>query len=145
MKKTIVVIVTLSLCFSCIREYESRTNYLFINDTKAKIELVAKRTDSSHSYVIDSSTVIETKAKVEFYYVEDGDNQVSRHPFGYTVPEVNIVFNDSLILHYSHDDINPRNILQIENFEGGNVRTGIFEFSYAFTEEDFNNAVPINE
>jgi hypothetical protein len=88
--------------------------------------------------VADNGNYIVTR------YVDTGGGDIPS-PFGYVYDTCNVIFNDTLRIHYVRNDGNPRNILHIENFarntEEKNRIYSIYD-NYTLTPDDLANAEP---
>ncbi|WP_167616434.1 hypothetical protein [Maribellus sediminis] len=143
MEKLFVFFIGVLFLTSCTKDNESITYFKFINTTNSDLKIIAPRTDAGHSIVLDSVTVINQGAEAEFFYIEDGENQTSKYPFGKSLIKASIVFNDSVRIDYFYNDTSSRNILIIDNYAGGKVSESTFRYTYTITEEDYNNALLI--
>ena len=60
--------------------------------------------------------------------------------FGGSEDSVYVIFNDTLRIIYRRDDLNPRNIIDINSWTGGEVNDNLYKYEYLITDEDYENA-----
>ena len=63
--------------------------------------------------------------------------------FGGSEDSAYVIFNDNLRIIYRRDDLNPRNIIDINSWSGGKVDDYLYKYEYFITDEDYENAVNI--
>lgn len=145
MRNKILLIPLFFICYSCITDHITSTVFIIKNNTNNLVKIDVQIMDESSSYIKDSLLVINEFSEVENSFIKDGEDSMALSPFGLNPNTAEIIFDDTLSIFYTWDDTNPRNIIDINNYTGGKVKDGLFEFTFTITEEDYNNAVLIEE
>jgi|PlaIllAssembly_1097288.scaffolds.fasta_scaffold323360_1 hypothetical protein len=159
MKNLWIFILFICIVISCDTTYYNK--FVIINETpyNIKIEGVNRRSKTTDKIVVNALQpieIIEIKPKSSFsvlkakgYHAEPDDIFQN-----FDIDSVNIIFNDEKILiqfcdnYYLRDCEIERNILGFDT-EYVKVKMGKssghneYRYTYTITEEDYNNAVPI--
>jgi hypothetical protein len=69
--------------------------------------------------------------------------EIYSHIFGSIEDSATITFDNVKRITFRKNDGNPRNILDLKNYTGGETGEHYFEYLYKITEEDYANAIPI--
>ena len=86
----------------------------------------------------DTIFFITSNSDISYRFINN-----SHLPFGGPTDSVYIVFNDTKQIIYRWDDENPRNILDLNSYDGGKVSDYWYKYEYFITDDDYDNAVEI--
>ncbi|MDX9695119.1 MAG: hypothetical protein RBT49_04940 [Bacteroidales bacterium] len=143
MKKYILLLAILFI-ISCEPEKESRANLYIKNDSSHNIELTVFNAWLPNQNSQDTTFVLEPNSEISYFFIVDGElSNYNLLPFGGTADSVHLDFNDNLRIIYRRDDLNPRNIIDINSWIGGKVDDYLYEYEYFITDEDYENAIEI--
>ncbi len=117
-------------------EYFLQADFIFINETEHAVNYsgLLQLEQFTSDTVIRVGTGGDKNEKIESCcqgFLEDFQGD-------YT--QVYTVFNDSLCLFYNENE-GPTNLV---NYEKRRIKNNHFEFTYRFTEEQYNEAAPCN-
>ena len=70
-------------------------------------------------------------------------NRQVESPFGLLNDSAYVIFDSVRQIIYRDNDGQSRNILETESFSGDKVDDYLYQYFYEITDEDYNNAVPI--
>ena len=130
-----------AICSSCIREYETLTRFTILNESNHNLNLTVFDYQVPDESIVDTTFIIANNMQISYYYRSDGSNAVYCCPFGIEADSVIITFIDNRQIIYRQGDSNPRNILNINNFSGIEIKENVYyEFKYCVSEVDFINA-----
>jgi hypothetical protein len=108
------------------------------------------RNTSSHNIVLKifykNSNNIQKDSIINFQNQETRFsfiNQINVPAFGLPCDSATITFDNVKRITFHKNDGNPRNILDLKNYTGGETGEHYFEYLYKITEEDYANAIPI--
>ena len=87
---------------------------------------------------VDTIFEIQKDKIIYFPYINSG-----RLPFDGAADSAYITFDDNFRIIYRRGDLQPRNILDINSYSGGEVKENWLKYEYTITNEDYNNAEPI--
>ncbi len=139
MKKFILLIVVVgSLISSCIREFETRTDFTIKNVSTHNVKLIVFDAGMPNQNIKDTSFLLPPNSEIIYYYILDGEDAPYNSPFG-PADSIYIVFDDNLRIIYRRDDLNPRNILDINSYDSEQVDSW-YKYQYFITDEDYENA-----
>lgn len=145
MKKFLILIIVISfLISSCgTGEPESRTDFTIKNVSSHNVKLTVFNGAMPNQNIKDTIFLLDSNSEISYYYILDGeDAPISEYPLG-PADSAYIIFNDNLRIIYRRDDLNPRNILDINSYDGGKVDDGWYQYKYSITNEDYDNATEI--
>jgi len=120
---------------SCRKEYTMNSNWIYINETKYTI--------SYHPDYYNSDFSLKPFDTVTYFVSGDGGKDITEKDYVSPLHNAYIIFFDNircdtLLLNdglYFGDG--PTGTV---NYESKKLGDGYYEFTYRFTEEDFNNA-----
>ncbi len=132
---------------SCIIEEAPNgdsTNTTIINNSRHSIEL-----QEFYHGEYKNSSFIDHNEKIEFHTGGGGDAG------GFTGPDIPFLSVDSVwVIYYEKasimhtTDINSpvtKSLMLQSSYEGGKVKDGLYEFTYTFTPEDFEEALEFGD
>ena len=139
-------LVWLLICFSCTKDFTTSTIFIITNNTDKEVELSIKL----GTYIVGHSDrdtfAIFPSESITQEYKADGKNAVYSYPFDPGADSVKINFNSKRMLSYTLLDSTSRNPLLFENYTNTKISSsdgGVYECIFTIIEEDYNNAVPI--
>ncbi len=144
-------IVPLIFLFSCIVETSTNTMYTIKNETVHDVNLTLYKLHYINSLLQVSESTVGIAANDEFREIYGGDtgSQLFLYPFGESTDSVIIIFDSSRKLIHRRNELDSyRSILNRNSYiervnEDNNIT--YYHYTYTLTEEDYNNAVPIEE
>ncbi|MDX9695120.1 MAG: hypothetical protein RBT49_04945 [Bacteroidales bacterium] len=144
MKKVLILMTFAGLLTSSCGngEPETRTDFIIKNSSSFDIELEVFNAWLPNLRLKDTLIKLAINSEFRYYYNVDGENASYFLPFGYP-DSAYIVFSDTQRIIYRRDDLNPRNILDINSYEGGKVANSYFIYTYYISDEDYENALAI--
>ena len=145
MKNISYLLVLLFLSFSCVEGPVGDTTYTtIINNSGLNIEL-----QEFYNGAYRSSSFIENNNSKEFKF-SAGDPGGPTGP--YIRPSVNsdsvrIIYYEKASIWHTKDANSPvsRSLMLESSYEGGKVKDGLYEFTYTFTPEDFEEALEFGD
>ncbi len=146
MKNIINVTILLIICISCFPEGDlgNVTYTTLINNSGHNIEIQKFYNENLQSFwFIDNNSDLELKAG-------------SRDPGGPVSPWIQpqlgadsiwVIYYEKASIMHTTDENSPvsRSLMLESSYVGGKVRDGIFEFTYTFTPEDFEEALEFGD
>lgn len=142
MKNNYVLFLFLGLFFSsCIREYETITEFKITNLTKNQIDIFVSNFETRYYNTLDTTFSIQPESSIDFYYSNKGENAPFLHPFGIESDALIIFFNDTIGKLYAKGDGKNRNPLDIKNFINVQKDDEYYLFEYSITDEDLQEAI----
>ena len=141
----ILIIIVGSIVSSCgdgEPKYSTSTEYTIRNVSSQNVKLiVADAYDNNNDYIYKDTTYVllpnkEIKHLYEFQAPIGG-------PFGPGADTVIVVFNDTKQVIYFRNDGKLRSIFDINSFDGGYTKYGLYKYQYYITDEDYSNATII--
>lgn len=143
MKKYILLLAILFI-ISCEPEKESRANLYIKNDSSHNIELTVFNAWLPNQNSQDTTFVLEPNSEISYFFIVDGElSNYNLLPFGGTADSVHLDFNDNLRIIYRREDLNPKNIIDINSWTGGKIDDYLYEYEYFITDEDYENSIEI--
>lgn len=151
MKKLVVLLITLvMILYSCSKEIEHITHYGIVNLSSQDIEIkIPNYFLNSLTIFIDTTFHLSVNQELEFSF--EGVREDNTHPFN-SPDTAFIIFNDKDTVIYTQSNNSPYNVLKKENYNQEKI---IFDdskhtsyhhyFYYAFTEEDYQNAINVKK
>jgi len=146
MKKLIILTVYISFLFlSCNKsEPESDTEFIIKNLSSHKVELTVFDAYLPDKFNTEDITVLlNINSEKSYIYSLDGEHMFIDFTFGRTADSAYIIFNNSRKIKYKRNDLNPRNIIDINSWKGLIVSDTYFIYTYSITDEDYENAIEI--
>lgn len=146
-KVTLYLLLSIVFCTnSCTKEDASGATIEIKNETHYKIDIYYKsRMGQENEINIPSySNYSKSKSGMGGIYTNLNDVGII---FG-DADTVQLMFSNKKVLQYSLNSVNTRNILYIDNYlmEVNRDKNYISSnYTYTITEEDYNNATPIEE
>ena len=141
MKKISIILISVLLFSSCIRDYTTMTKFIIENNYEYELKIEVKRFDTEIGAQVDTIFTIGSGSKISHKYSERGEDAVSNYPFGIYSDSIIIYFNDTVSRLFSKYEESQYNPLKIENYSGGKVRKGRYTFTYTITNQDFQEAL----
>ncbi len=140
MKKTIFFLIVILAMHSCFEpEPEDITkDYITKNITTHNVKLVIFYKDYNNQNK-DTIFTLSPYKEIKQRYI----NRYVEYPFGIPADSCYIIFDESRQITYKRDDGNLRNILDVNNYEGGLVKGKWYQYKYYITNEDYSNAIVI--
>lgn len=142
-KITSYCLILLLPLISCNPDYYSTTKFIVENKSNQFIKVEIYNFMTEEEAFVDTSFNLSTGDKYEISYGGKGDESY-KYPFGYRTDSAIIRFNSDKIKLFYKDDLQDRNILEINNFIGKKVSEENYqikyEYTYSITDEDYNNS-----
>ncbi len=139
-----IVLILLSLCGACGGDPSGEsTNITLYNLSEHPIEL---QQFSDGEYV--SSTFINHNKNEEYHLQKDlGGIGSYLPPFDVYIDSIQIIYGEIASIWHSRADnqVVSKSLLLESSYEGGKVKDGLYEFTYTFTEDDFQEAVDFGD
>jgi hypothetical protein len=136
MKKNIIFASVIYLMCSCGPEPQDvMVNYNIKNISSHNVEL----TIFFYNHISDTTISISSKGEIKRSYPD----MVLDDPFGGAEDSAYIIFDSLKQLIYRRDDGQARNIIEIDSYTGGKVNDHLYQYEYEITDEDYENALPI--
>jgi len=110
-------------------------NYTIKNATIHSVKI--KVFDAEINNVYGDTTFLFPTLNSEISYSSHGG---IIYVFGGSEDSVYVTFNDTLRIIYWRNDLNPRNIIDINSWTGGKVNDYLYKYEYLITYEDYENA-----
>jgi len=143
MKKINIVVamlLTFLLISACGPEpFDTYTDYTVKNTSSYNVKLTV--------FDVDFDSVIKNKDTTFLISPGGKINYVSlnwvREPFSGQSDSAYIIFDNNKQITYKQHDEKQRNILDINNYIGGEENDYLYKYEYTITDEDYDNAVDI--
>ncbi len=148
MKNIILIIVVLILGTACGSEPSGdRTNTTLFNESSHKVEL-----QQFYAGEFKSSIIIENNNSKEY---KSGDGGIGG-PLGSNLPpfykppapdSIQIIYGELASIWHTKaiNQVVSKSLLLESSYKGGKVKDGLYEFTYTFTEDDFQEAVDFGD
>ena len=143
MKAINISILTAALLYSCTGEPMDIVNeYVVENISSHDVKLIVyERFPKEDNSFLDSNIVyiIPQNGEIRMNYID----VLANSPFGLFNDSASIIFDNIRIIKYNKDDIQARNILNIDNFNGGKIDKYFYQYFYYITNDDYENAIEV--
>lgn len=125
-------------------EPESITEFIIKNTSSHMVGLTVFDAKLPEQFNTENITILlNSNSEENYYYSLDGEHMFIDFVFGRTADSAYLVFDDTLQIIYRQNDLNPRNILDINSWDGVKESDTYFIYSYSITNDDYENAVNI--
>lgn len=135
--KKIVILISVLLLSSCIKDYSTLTEFKISNLTNSQIKIYVPNFETRGYIFLDTTFLIQPKSSINHYYSNKGEDSPFLYPFGVAADTIVIFFNDTISNLYIKNDGKNRNPLDIENYSGGKKNNEYYLYEYSITENDF--------
>jgi len=140
MKKLIILVpVIFALCSCGPKPENTQIDYITKNISAHDVKLIIFYYNCD-SFYTDTIISIPKNGEIIKRYI---DQYIGNSPFSLNDDSANIVFDNVKQISYKKGDGQSRNILDINNYEGGKVTEYYYKYQYEITDEDYANAVEI--
>lgn len=137
-KLSILVVLTSLLLVSCIKDYAVKTEFIIKNETTHYITIEIKNFTNNSGYVYDTDFFLYSYSQwVNLYH---STKSLYANPFGTYADTVILYFDQTDTIIYTLLDKSDRNILCIDNFQGGEIRKHSYQYTYTINEADYQEA-----
>jgi len=144
MKNIIKIIIAIILCSCSSEQSGDSTRTTIFNNSGHSIELQLFRKGEFRS-----SEVIENNGNKEYFLAGDlgGPLGFVLPPFKTVVDSAQIIYGElASIWHTKADNqVVSKSLLLESSYKGGKVKDGLYEFTYTFTEDDFQEALDFGD
>ena len=146
MKRSFILLLIIILIInSCIKEKAVTTSFIVKNLSDYHVDLLIFGFEDNLKAKVDTIFNIPTDSQIKVCYGGTLGTSVYNFPFGIDVDSAFIVFENLRRTIYRRENISNRNILNIQSYTGGKIDDDYYEYIYSIINEDFNNAIPIEE
>ncbi len=136
---TLVIGLFISSCGDGEPKYDTSTKYTIINSSNQNVKLIVEDAYFNNEYI---DTIYVLLPNTEIQHLNKHMTPIDG-PFGPSADTVIVVFNDIKQITYFRNDGNPKSLFNINSFEGGYTKYGLYEYQYYITDEDYSNATTI--
>jgi len=144
--KNLLIYFFIAMLLGCTpKEDVGGSSFVYFNQTGAQVTVnVYNITLPSINGTWNEAYEIAAGEKFHIDYVFKGFSCTDK-PFGGTADSVKIIFGNQKEKVYRKNNLNSRNPLLIGNYQLSSKSEDYCEYLYTITEEDYNNAAPIEE
>ncbi len=140
--KNVLILIAIVITVSCTEPIGDRANTTLINNSGHSIEM-----QIYHSGEFQSVTIIDNNKTKEY---QDGGKPGLTVGFflpPFDADSIRIIYFKKASIWHTEDENSPvsRSLMLESSYEGGKVRDGLYEFTYTFTPEDYEEALEFGE
>ncbi len=144
MKENIVILISMIgvMLSSCGIDEETRTEFIIRNNSAYAVELIVYDAQMPNQNPKDVTFNLNNNTEISYYYILEGENgPINEYPLGATADSAYINFNSNseLQIVYRKNDLNPRNILDINSWDEVKESNTYYIYTYTITDEDNMN------